>query len=264
MTSLNRSMCVSAFTGLCLAAASALQGQVIVNPDWESPSDTVNGTSPIVTGWTMSPAPMPNGSSPYTNNGQRDAFYNNTPGGRWSFWLQTFTQSGNASQIVPGVTAGLAYNFTSQMSFQDGTGPGMGYNAVTLANQTETPQPAPNTGDLYSYLALQYLDSVGNPVAGGYFETDIPAGSVTIYNQTSGSLNGTTLFEPYSVTGVAPAGATQVEVLIGWNNGGLDGNTGSQSAFADDATLTVVPEPSTLAFLCLGFLPLIRLFRCRP
>jgi len=210
----------------------------------------------------MSPAPNPNFG--YTNMGMRDQFYSvepivnpGPPATGWSFWLQTFTQSGFASQTVSqtdnsvAVTGGTSYTFTSQMSFQDGTGPGMGYNAVTLANQTEASPPSPNTGDLNSYLEIEFLNNHGVNI--GSDTTNIPAGSVNYYVIASGTGAGSTPWKPYSVSGLAPAGAVSAELLIGWTNGGLDGSTGGQSAFADDATFVAnVPEPATLSVLALG------------
>lgn len=209
-------------------------------------------------GWYMSPAANPDFG--YTNAGQRDQFYSvepivnpGPPASGWSFWLQTFTQSGDAQQTVTStdnsvaVAGGKSYTFSSQMSFQDGSGPGMGFNATTLANQTEASPAAPNTGDLSAYLEIVFLNNHG--IAIGSDTTNIAAGTVSIYNQS----NGTTNWAPYSVSGVAPAGALSAELLIGWTNGGLDGGTGGQSAFADDATFTSpVPEPATLSVLALG------------
>jgi PEP-CTERM motif len=248
-----------ASTSLCLLLSGTSASAQIVNPAWELPNDGTSGTDTAVTGWTMSAAPNPDFG--YTNPGQRDTFYNSTPGGAWSFWLQTFTQSGNASQTVTAtdggspITAGTGYTFSSLMSFQDGTAAGEGYNAVTLANQTESPQTAPNTGDLNSYLEIRFLNNRGITVATD--ETDIPAGSVAQFVQTSGPQNGATNWIPYSVSGIAPAGAVSAELLIGWENGGNDGNTGGQSAFADDATFTTVPEPATLSLLGLGGMALL-------
>jgi hypothetical protein len=248
-----------ASTSLCLFLSGTSASAQIVNPGWELPNDGMSGTDTAVTGWTMSSAPNPDFG--YTNQGQRDTFYNNTPGGAWSFWLQTFTQSGNASQTVTAtdggsaIAAGTGYTFSSLLSFQDGTGPGMGYNAVTLANQTEASPPAPNTGDLNSYLQIKFLNNHGVTI--GTDETDIPAGSVSQYVQTSGPQNGATNWIPYSVTGIAPVGTVSAELLIGWENGGLDGSTGGQSAFADDATFTTVPEPATLSMLGIGGMALL-------
>lgn len=269
----------------------------IVNPMWNlpninsTPSNTDSGTSQtaqtggtntvgLTTGWYMSPAANPDFG--YTNPGQRDQFYSvepivnpgtpPSPAGTaatgWSFWLQNFTQSGLASQPVSNtdsgqaITPGTGYTFSSQFSFQDGTGPGMGYNAVTLANQTETSPVAPNTGNMYSYLGVTFENShgvvVGTLNADGFSdETTIPAGSVSTYVIPSGPGAGSTAFAPYSVSGIAPAGAASAILTIGWKNGGLDGGTGGQSAFADDATFTTVPEPATLGLLSMGGMALL-------
>jgi hypothetical protein len=254
----------------CLLMSAAHVSAQIANANWGLPNSTStpanndtgtsataqadgNNTPGDATGWYMSPAPNPDFG--YTNGGMRDQFYSvepivnpGPPATGWSFWMQTFTQSGFASQTVS-ATAGQNYTFGSQMSFQDGTGPGMGYNAVTLANQTEASPSAPNTGNLNSYLEMVFLNNHGNNI--GSDITNIAAGSVGIYNQTSGTQNGATAWAPYSVSGLAPAGTTSVELLIGWTNGGLDGGTGGQSAFADDATLSV-PEPASASLLALG------------
>jgi len=260
----------------CLLAAWATPAHAqIVNANWGLPNSTSTpanndtGTSPTAqtdggnivgasTGWYMAPAANPNFG--YTNPGQRDQFYSvepivnpGPPATGWSFWLQTFTQSGLASQSIP-ATAGVNYTFGSQLSFQVGSGPGNGYNAVTLANQTEASPIAPNSGDLFSYLQLKYENASGGLL--GTHTTTIPAGSVTTYNVASGTGAGSSPFLPYSVVGgVAPAGTTQAVLTIGWNNGGLDGGTGGQSAFADDETFGVtaaVPEPASLGLLSLG------------
>jgi hypothetical protein len=274
-----------ASTSLCMFLSGTSASAQIVNPQWNlpnsnsTPPNNDTGTSgtaqtggtntPGLPGWYMSPAANPDFG--YTNPGARDQFYSaepivnpGPPASGWSFWLQNFTQSGSASQTVTAtdggaaVAGGTAYTFSSLFSFQDGTGPGEGYNAVTLANQTETsPGVTTNTGDMYSYLQLRFLNSRG--ITLGTDETDIPAGSVTSFVQTSGPQNGSTAWAPYSVSGIAPAGAVSAELLIGWNNGGLDGNTGGQSAFADDATFTgaTVPEPATLSVLGLGGMALL-------
>jgi len=230
-------------------------------------------STPSGMGWYMSPAANPDFG--YTNAGQRDQFYSvepivnpgsstgpGNPATGWSFWLQTFVQSGDASQVVSqtdngvAVTGGKTYTFSSQMSFQDGSAAGQGYNATTLANQTEASQPNPNTGDMYSYLEIVFLNNHGINI--GSNETTIGAGSVGVYQQTSGPQAGATNWIPYSVSGMAPTGAVSAELLIGWANGGLDGNSGGQSAFADDATFTSpVPEPTTLSLLGLGGMALL-------
>jgi len=235
----------------CLAfSAIRLHAQTVTNPNFELPSDGASGTDTVATGWTLDPAVGDN----YTNPGQRCQFDTPTPsGGTWSFWLQTFVQYGDTQQVVTGLTPGTSYTLSAQMGFQDGSGPGQGYNAVTLANQASDTK-SQDTGDLYSYLEIQYESHNGTAI-GSPDIVDIPAGSISVYNQS----NGATPWLPYSVGGVAPAGATQADIVIGWQNGGLDGNTGGQSAFATSVGLapTPVPEPATLSVLALGSLGLL-------
>jgi PEP-CTERM motif len=277
--------------GSALLLAAVPVGAQIVNPEWNLPNS--NSTPPdnssstdvtaqtggtntpgSMTGWYMSPAPNP--AFGYTNPGDRDQFYSvqpiNNPGSStgpsdlatgWSFWLQTFTYQGYASQPVTAtdsgqaITPGTTYIFSSQMSFQDGTGPGEGYNATTLVNQTSP--LSPNTGNLFSFLGIQWENNgvpVGSSTSNGVIsdsaETDIAAGSLTYYVATSGPQNGSTPWEQYYVSAVAPAGANEALLYVGWDNGGTDGNTGGQSAFADNESFTVIPEPATLSLLTVG------------
>jgi hypothetical protein len=249
----------------------------VSNPNFELPADGASGTdgtaeltggnttsggtatfasAGVGNGWYLSPAVGDN----YTNPGARDQFDTPTPsGGTWSFWLQTFVQDGYTAQTVTGLTGGTNYNFSAQFGFQDGTAAGQGYNAVTLANQASDPKSM-DTGDLYSFLGIIYQNVKGQTIGtldsnGFNDETDIPAGSVTSY---VGS-NGSTAWLPYSVTGVAPAGTVSAELVIGWQNGGVDGNTGGQSAFATGAGFApvTVPEPATLSVLGLGGMALL-------
>jgi hypothetical protein len=245
--------------------AWALPAHAQINPQWNLPADGTTGTDTTAEtnglntvggpGWYMSPAPNPDAGSPagsgaYTNNGMRDQFYSVETGG-WSFWLQTFTQSGSATQTVA-ASPGTNYTFSSQFSFQDGSGPGNGYNAVTLLNQPAG-APAPNSGDLFSYLQIKFENATGGVL--GTQNTLIPAGSVTMYDTSAGA----TPFAPYSVSGTAPANTAQALLTIGWQNGGVDNNTGGQSAFADDSVFapTAVPEPASLSLLALGGLALL-------
>ncbi|HEX4055796.1 MAG TPA: PEP-CTERM sorting domain-containing protein [Tepidisphaeraceae bacterium] len=264
---------------LSVAPLSAQTALTASNGNFDLPSDGASGTDTtaeisggntntgvgayltagVGNGWYLSPAVGDN----YTNNGMRDQFDEPTPDGNpsgWNFWLQTFVQDGYTAQTVQGVTAGTNYVFAGQMAFQDGSAAGQGYNAVTLANQA-TDSKSMDTGNLYSYLGIIFLNHsgvvVGTLDANGFNdETDIGAGSITVYNQS----NGATAWIPESVSGIAPAGATQAELVVGWQNGGVDGNTGGQSAFF---TTGAVPEPATLSVMGLGGMALLARRRSR-
>lgn len=230
--------------GFLLSATSSLHAQSIVNGSWESPANTAGGTDTNVTGWTMNQTYQDAADTVLGNPGFRCTFYNNTPGGSWSFWGQTFENNGSAFQSLSGAVPGATYTFTSQMLFELGggttSGPGNGFDAITVANNPN------NTGPCDAYLNMTFFAANGHTVLGSK-QTDVLAGTVTL-NRT---------WAPYSVTAAAPAGTAFVQVTDGWLNGGSDGNTGSQSAFFDDETLNV-PEPASFSLLGLGGLALLR------
>src|SRR5216110_2272123 len=91
---------------IALAAVAAVSqsyaANLLVNPGFESPTDLTNSESTNINGWTVVPT------------AKRDAFQNNTPGGRWSLWDRTFEPDGSVSQVVTGISAGSTYTFTSQ------------------------------------------------------------------------------------------------------------------------------------------------------
>jgi hypothetical protein len=216
---------------LCWTGAS--HALPITNPDWEAPTDLVNSTNTTATGWTMIASGEP------LQAGDRAAFYNNTPGGRWSYWLRDFEDHGSATQIVTGTTPGTNYAFTAQMLFELGSGSTVGatsgYNDVPTMN---------------SFLEMQFENGSGTAVGLPYIFL-IPSGSVP--------LSGNRTWNPYTAAGIAPAGSSQVLLEIGWFGGnGTAHGTGSQSAFADDVTLGVaVPEPASLSVMGLGALTLL-------
>jgi hypothetical protein len=233
---------IGASLGL-LASAHTAHAQTLVNGSWESPTDTTDSTSTTVDGWTMTQVYTDAADTIPGNPGQRDAFYNNTAGGRWSFWGQDFQNNGTAYQTVSGAVPGDTYTFTSQMLFELGggstSGAGNGFDAITVANNPT------NTANCDAYINLSFIGANGHSVLASY-QTDVLAGTVTL-DRT---------WAPYSVSGIAPAGTAFVKVLDGWTNGGSDGNTGSQGAFFDDETLSV-PEPATFSLLGLGGMALL-------
>jgi len=238
-------------SSVCLLLSARNAGaQTVLNPGWElTPDANGYGTDSTVASWTMDPTVQTNGTA--GNPGFRDSFYNNTPGGNSSFWIQTFESSGDAFQNVPGVTPGLTYTFGSQMLFELGSGStegaGNGFDAITVANNPGNPAATPpvpaNTAPIKVYLQMLFKNAANHVIA--IDETDI--GPTVTLDRT---------WAPYSVSGVAPAGATSVTLDIGWANGGGDGGTGSQSAFADDATLNV-PEPASIGLLGMGGMALL-------
>jgi len=139
---------------------------------------------------------------------QRASFHNNTAGGRWSIWEKTFEPAGGGVTQNVSATAGSMYNLTVQQWFE----------------------PNFATSGATSQLGLIWLDGSNTPVGTANY-TNIPATAAPPTN----------VWTPYSVSGTAPAGATQVQVFLGWT----DGTPGAQqiSAFFDDADLEGAGTP---------------------
>jgi hypothetical protein len=192
------------------ATAGTANAQSLLNGDWENPINTTDATSTVADNWVMSPAV----GATFTNPGQRCVFGNNTAGGRWSFWMQAFTKNGNATQTIGGITAGNIYRFSTDIRFENN------YNTIP-GNQT--------------VIGIQYLDA-GNNAVGPFQGTlllppDITPGPA---------------FTTYFADALAPAGATQAQVFIGWDSP-FGASGGGLSAFADSSTFAQVPEPGMLS-----------------
>jgi hypothetical protein len=142
---------------------------------------------------------------------QRANFFNNTPGGQWSLWAKTWEPAGGgAFQDITGVTPGTNYSLTSKVYFENN------YNQSTATIQ----------------LGLTFMDSGGNQVGSPFF---------TNIDPTSNPPTGT--WTNQMVSGLAPAGASKVEVFLGWS-GGFDVHM-AQSVFFDDADLEGIGTPPT-------------------
>ncbi|HEX4055801.1 MAG TPA: hypothetical protein VHX86_16170, partial [Tepidisphaeraceae bacterium] len=180
------------------ARAQSFQSQLLENPGFESPTDSTGAnTDSTVAGWSL------------YGNAVRASFQNNTPGGEWMIWLQTFDSFGGVYQDVQPVTDGTTYNLSAYWYFE--------------ANEPTVP-------GLVTDMALLFLNASDQPVgptdANGFSDaTYIPASSVT----TTGA------WLQYTVSGVAPTGATAVEVSFDFVNGS---NGNAQGAFVDDADLS--------------------------
>src|SRR5262245_57505161 len=161
---------------IALAAASTEAANLLTNPGFESPTDTTTNENTNINGWTVVPT------------AKRAAFFNHTPGGRWSVWARTFEPlGGGVFQDVSGITAGTNYTFTSFLYFE------AGYTTITDPTNAE--------------LKLTFLDS-GNNQVGSPTILDIPPNTpgLPVNTWTQYSLNNVT----------APVGAANVRVFVGW------------------------------------------------
>jgi hypothetical protein len=203
---------ISSAVGLVVAAMAlpAWAANLLTNGGFESPTDSSGqNTDTTATGWTF-----------YGGDCVRANYQNNTPGGEWSIWEQTFQPAaGGVYQNVGGITDGTTYTLNCDYYF-------------------ETAEP--NVPGEVSDLALTFLNAGGSVVG----STDVNGYSDAVYIPSS-SVTTTGAWVPYTVSGLAPAGATQVQVSFDFTGGSTV--VGQQAAFVDSADLEGAGTPPTIA-----------------
>jgi hypothetical protein len=184
---------------LVLSSKVSLGANLLINGGFENPADNSGqSTDTTATGWGF-----------YGGMVRSDA-ENNTPGGKWSAGEQTDLGYGGIFQTYNGpATAGITYTLNCDYFFESAF---------------------PNQVGEVSDLAMTFLNSSGVAVGprdsnGFSAATYIPSQSVT----TTGA------WLPYTVSGVAPVGATQIVVSFAYAGGSDVG--GNQGAYVDDADL---------------------------
>ena len=199
-----------------VALSADISPNLLMNPGFESPVDTSgNTTDTTATGWTF-----------YGGDCVRVDNPNHTPGGQWSIWQQT-------SLPAPG---GIYQNVAVEAPLGPPSGDGTPSTlSCTLSCYYYFESAEPTVPGEVSDLALTFLNASDQPVgpvdANGYSDaTYIPSRSVT----TTGA------WLPFSVSGVAPSGATQVQVSFDFTGGAKV--SGPQAAYVDDADLQVEEE----------------------
>ena len=127
-------------------------------------------------------------------------------------------------QVIGGVSAGLQYTLSADY--------------MTTTGNSQTPG-----GYTPIVIQLTYLNAAGTDI--GTVETGGAGAKAIQYNM--GALN--TWF-PGTVTATAPAGAVYVSSYLAFMENGSQ--TAADTLYWDNAVLTQVPEPTSLALLGLG------------
>jgi hypothetical protein len=122
-------------------------------------------------------------------------------------------------QVIGGVTAGQQYTFTEDIK------------AATALSSTYGP----------AFIQLTYFNAAGTDL--GTVETG-GSGANAIHISPTGN------WATYSVSATAPAGAIYVAPYVAMMENGSQ--TTIETIYADNGTLTLVPEPSSLALLGMG------------
>jgi hypothetical protein len=200
------------------AGAQSMQSQLLGNPSFESPVDNSGvNTDSTATGWN------------FYSSADRAEFAAHT--GTWGVWEETFAPSGNLGGVYQNVgpyQGGLSQGQTGQ-----NTQPITAGDTYTLTAWEFWEVNAPTVPGLVSDLALTFLNSSGSIVG----TTDANDFSDALYQPATSATTGS--WNQYTVTGVAPAGATTVQASFDFVvNGPTTG--GNLGVFVDDADLSGV------------------------
>jgi hypothetical protein len=165
-------------------------------------------------------------------------------GGGWAVfngagYSQAHPETGNwGLQEIQGI--GAAWNFEADYQAIGGVSPGQKY---TLTGDFMTTTGISDAGYAPVFIQLTYFNAAGGDL--GTVET---GGSGALAVQYSPAAIGT--WYQATVTATAPANAVYVAPYLAFMENG--GQLASDALYWDNASLTLVPEPSTLALLGLG------------
>jgi hypothetical protein len=143
-------------------------------------------------------------------NAARANYYDHTTGTGWSIWFQSWQAPATAFQTYTGpVTDGTSYTLSAYWLFEPNY---------------------PATG------AVVDMEMVWENSSGG------TVGSPTVLDIEPGDVVANKTWSQYTVTGMAPSGATQIKAEFDLQSNESNAG-GAQSAFVDDASLTGAGTP---------------------
>ncbi|HUB25243.1 MAG TPA: PEP-CTERM sorting domain-containing protein [Tepidisphaeraceae bacterium] len=209
---------IGSAAGLILAACAvpawAQTSNLLLNPDFQSPADPGSNNDYECTGWN------------FILDAERGGFHPGPEGEYWSIWLKTFegTEISNPTGIAGNTSGGI-------------------YQDVTI----------PTSGDGTNYtLSADFLFEAGYSQSGSQLDYQMAflnSSGFQVGNSTIGYINPTdpnaqtaNTWFPYTITGQAPVGSTQIQVEFDWI-GGSTVSGEAQSAFVSEASLLGVGTP---------------------
>ncbi len=228
----------AAFFATILGASLARAQNLLVNPGLDDPAVNEGNTA---TGWTLETFRTnsgPDDTANFPNFADRTA-----PAGR-GLWYRGFLGApadpaqAHLSQTIP-ASPGNTYTFSGWAHFETYYPGGLdNLNAGTGPPAPTNDGPASPTDNVF---AIEFLD-VGNNVLAGSLEIELAADGQT--NDPDTALRD---WMEHTLMATAPLGTVNVRVRASMVDGVLNPGVNPQSAFVDDFSLTVIPEPASVA-----------------
>ena len=225
------------FGSLILFPASA-HAELLINGNLDLPG---LHEQDLATGWTLVEGPAANTATFAT-------FANHTPAGAVGLWYRAFEGetvndprprvNADLTQSVPGVP-GLIYTMTGWARFEAGW-PG-GFDTLPSGGTGNSRWPEDTPSPTRTEFALEFLDATNQVLAGSV---------VMDLHDDLGQTNDNE-WRQHTLMAAAPAGTVLVQVRASMIDG-VNSDLNPQSAFVDDFSLTVIPEPASLGLCALG------------
>lgn len=244
----------AALAVIALGGGMTQAQNLLTNPGLDDPP-VHEGTT--ATGWTLITERTVSGpalTANFPTFADREA-----PAGR-GLWYRAFVgTAADAAQAtlfqdVPGIPGAL-YRMSGWAHFERFYPGGVdNINAGTGPPDPTDDGPASPTD---TFFALQFLDGGSNVLAGS-IQVELRANGQT--NDPDAAIRD---WLQHSLTATAPAGTATVRVLTRMVDGIANPGVNPQSAFVDDFSLSIVPEPASVALVMIGMLGLAGLVRRR-
>jgi hypothetical protein len=244
----------AALVVLALGTSLAQAQNLLLNPGLDDPPIHEGNTA---IGWTLETFKTNSGPSDtanFANFADREA-----PAGR-GLWYRSFLGTtadpaqANLSQSVPGLP-GVKYIMTGWAHFET-------YYPGGLDNLNAGTGPPDPTNDgigskTDNFFALEFLDALNN-VLPGSVQVELRADG-----QTNDSDTAQRDWMQHMLMATAPLGTVNVRVRSSMVDGIVNPGVNPQSAFVDDFSLTVIPEPASVMLGVIGVAGLLGFVRRR-
>jgi hypothetical protein len=250
---------IAALTVLALSTSQVLAQNLLVNPGLDDPPIHEGATA---TGWTLETFKTNSGPSDTANFptfADRAA-----PDGR-GLWYRAFLGTpadpaqANLTQTVPGI-AGAKYVMTGWAHFETFY-PG-GLDNINAGTGPPDPTNDGQASPTDTVFALEFL-GLNNQVLPASVQVELRANGQTNDPDTSPTTGGGRDWMQHMLMATAPPGTLFVQVRSSMVNGILNPGVNPQSAFVDDFSLTIIPEPASVMLGLIGVLGLLGLARRR-